>query len=112
MRKITGSGSESGYGSICERHDSADPDLYTKMSCIRNTAFFSLAGADESSPEAAEQQQQQQSSEVSQVATEETAANNSEEDKENQASEAVAPPSAHNGTETNGEAKQVFYTFA
>jgi hypothetical protein len=44
-------------------------------------------------------------------ATEETAANNSEEDKENHASEAVAPPSAHNGTETNGEAKQVLCTF-
>jgi hypothetical protein len=39
--------------------------------------------------------------------TGETAANNSEEDKENHASEAVAPP-AHNGTETNGEAKQVY----
>ena len=68
--------------------------------------FFSLAGADESSTEAAEQQQQQQ--QASSQAKEETAANNSEEDKENHASEAVAPPSAHNGTDTNGEAKQVY----
>jgi hypothetical protein len=39
MTKIAGS--ESGSGSISQRHGSADPDrLHTKMSWMRNTDFF------------------------------------------------------------------------